>query len=301
VEEGKPSATAMLTAMVRAAHLLWDDPPKIFEDTLALRLCGCESEAALKAQLDQLDAEIARSTSPDVALISRRSLTAMVIMRSRYVEDEVDEAVAKGVCQYVILGAGLDSFAYRRLDLAKVLHVFEVDHPATQAWKRNRLHAAGIKLPPNLSVVPVDFEKESLIDKLQTNGYRKDAPGLFSWLGVTMYLTPEAIFGTLRAIAALARGTEIVFEYNASKEVLDEETQNILGVVMAVAAARGEPMRSFFEPARLAKKVRELGFAEAADFGPDEALACYFAGHADNLRPPVFNHCMRAQVGRRSN
>src|SRR5262245_31609075 len=167
VEEGRPSATAMLTAMVRAAHLLWDDPPKIFEDTLALRLSGFESDAALKAQLDQLDAEFARSTSPDLALISRRSLTAMVVMRSRYVEDEVDKAVAKGVSQYVILGAGLDSFAYRRSELAKVLRVFEVDHPATQAWKRTLLHAAGVKLPPNLSVVPIDFEKESLIESLQ--------------------------------------------------------------------------------------------------------------------------------------
>jgi methyltransferase (TIGR00027 family) len=289
----------MLTAMVRAAHLLWDEPPKIFEDTLALRLSGCETEAALKVRLDQFDAEIARSTSRDFARISRRSLTAMVVMRSRYVEDELDEALAKGVRQYVILGAGLDSFAYRRSELAKVLRVFEVDHPATQAWKRTRLHEAGIRLPPNLNAVPVDFEKESLIDNLQRNGYRKDAPGFFSWLGVTMYLTPEAIFGTLRAIAALARGTEIIFEYNAPHELLDEETQKILAAVMAATAARGEPMRSFFEPLRLAEQVRELGFAGVSDFGPDEALGCYFPGRSDDLRPPVFNHCMRAQVGLR--
>ena len=114
-----------------------------------------------------------------------------------------------------------------------------------------------------------------------------------------MYLTAEAIFGTLRAIAALARGTEILFEYNASKELLDEETQEILAAVMAAVAARGEPMRSFFEPARLAEQVRKLGFAEVSDFGPDEAIACYFAGHPDHLRPSVFNHCMRAKVGRR--
>jgi methyltransferase (TIGR00027 family) len=289
----------MLTAMVRAAHLLWDDPPKIFEDTLALRLSGCETESALKVRLDQFDAEIARSTSLDFARISRRSLTAMVVMRSRYVEDELDEAVAKGVRQYVILGAGLDSFAYRRSELAEVLRVFEVDHPATQAWKRTRLRAAGIKSPPNLSAVPVDFEKESLIDNLQRNGYRKDAPGFFSWLGVTMYLTPEAIFATLRAIAGLARGTEIIFEYNAANELLDEETQKILAAVMAATAARGEPMRSFFEPPRLAQQVRELGFAGVSDFGPEEALGCYFPGRSDDLRPPVFNHCMRAQVGRR--
>jgi methyltransferase (TIGR00027 family) len=147
--------------MLRAAHLLWDQPPQIFEDTLALQLSGCESEAALKAQMDQLDAEVARTTNPDFALTLRRSMTAQLVTRGRYLEDEVDQAVRRGVSQYVILGAGLDSFAYRRPELAKVLHIFEVDHPATQAWKRTRLRAAGVELPANLSLVPVDFERES--------------------------------------------------------------------------------------------------------------------------------------------
>jgi methyltransferase (TIGR00027 family) len=148
VEEGKPSATAIISAMARAAHLLWDEPPKIFKDTLALRLSGCESEAALKAQMDRLDAELARTTNPGVALTLRRLMTATAVMRSRYLEDEVDEAVRRGVSQYVILGAGLDSFAYRRPELANVLHIFEVDHPRTQAWKadsssRDRYRVAG--------------------------------------------------------------------------------------------------------------------------------------------------------------
>src|SRR5262249_52241059 len=152
----------------------------------ALQLCGCESEAALKAQMEQLEAEAARTTNSDFAKTMRRTITAGVVTRSRYLEDEVDEALKGGVSQYVILGAGLDSFAYRRPDLAKALHVFEVDHPATQAWKRTRLRAAGIELPANLSLIPVDFEKQSLIDNLRLSGYRTDAPGLFSWLGVTM-------------------------------------------------------------------------------------------------------------------
>jgi methyltransferase (TIGR00027 family) len=133
VQEGTPSVTAIATAMLRAAHLLWDDSPKIFEDTLALRLSGCASEAALRAQLDRSDAETARSSNPEFALTLRRYITAMVIMRNRYLEDEVEQAISRGISQYVILGAGLDSFGYRRLDLAKVLRVFEVDHPATQA------------------------------------------------------------------------------------------------------------------------------------------------------------------------
>ena len=297
MEEGTPSVTAMLMALFRAAHLLWDDPPKIFEDTLALRLSGCESEAGLRAQLDRLDAEVARSTGPDVALIGRRFVTALVVMRSRYLEDEVDQAIGRGVSQYVILGAGLDSFAYRRLDLAKVLRVFEVDHPATQAWKRSRLREAGVELPPNLSLVPVDFEKQSLMDSLRTSGYRPELPGLFSWLGVTVYLTPDAIFSTLRTVAALAPGTEIIFEYALPKELVDEESQRFLARSMAVAAARGEPFQSFFEPAQLAEQVRKLGFAEVSDLGPDEMEARYFTDRTDALRPSAANHYMRARVG----
>jgi methyltransferase (TIGR00027 family) len=299
MEEGKPSATAVLAAMLRAAHLSWDQPPKIFEDTLALQLSGCMSEGALKAQMDRLDTEVGRTTNPDFALTLRRSATANVVTRSRYVEEEVDQAVERGVSQYVILGAGLDSFAYRRPDLAKALHIFEVDHPATQAWKRTRLRAAGVELPANLSLVPVDFEKDSLIDNLRMSGYRTDAMGLFSWLGVTMYLSGDAIFGTLRAVAALAPGTEIIFEYSVPKELVDEATQKILAAVMAAAQARGEPQQSFFEPGKLAERVRQIGFAEVSDFGPDEAEARYFKGRTDGLHP-LLNHYMRARVGRRS-
>jgi methyltransferase (TIGR00027 family) len=139
VEEGKPSVTAITAAMASASHLLWDDPPKVFEDTLALRFSGCESEAALRAQIDLIDAEIARRTSSEFALTLRRAVSAILVMRSRYLDDEVEKAVRRRVFQYVIFGAGLDSFAYRRRDLAKFLCVFEVDHPAVQAWKRSRL------------------------------------------------------------------------------------------------------------------------------------------------------------------
>ncbi len=299
MEGGNPSATALICALVRAAHLSWDEQPKIFEDTLAQQLSGCDSEAALKAQLDQLDAEVARTTNPDFALTLRRSVTNAVVTRSRYLEDEVDEAVRQGVSQYVILGAGLDSFAYRRPELAKVLRVFEVDHPATQAWKRSRLRAAGIELPANLNLVPVDFEKESLIDNLRMSGYRTDAPGLFSWLGVTMYLSTDAIFGTLRAVAALAPGTEIIFEYNVPKDLVDEETQKILAAATAATQARGESQGTSFEPAKLAEQVRKIGFAEVSDFGPDDAAARYFKDRTDGLRPSAANHYMRARVGPR--
>ena len=296
MEEGQPSSTALGAAMFRAAHLLLDDPPKIFEDTLAFSLCGCENEAALRMRLDQLAAQVARSTSPDFAQITLRYLRAVAIMRSRYVEDEVDRAIRRGVTQYVLLGAGLDSFAYRRLDVTKDLRVFEVDHPATQSWKRARLQAAGVALPPNLTFVPVDFEKQSLIERLQTSAYRINVPAVFSWLGVTEYLTPEAIFRTLRTVASLALGTEILFQYDLPKELLDEEAQQVLAVVMAGAAANNEPLITFFEPSRLAAQVRELGFSEVWDFSPEEASSLYFAGRTDGLRPPASVHLMGARV-----
>jgi methyltransferase (TIGR00027 family) len=285
--------------MFRAAHLLWDDSPKIFEDTLALQLSGYESEAALRARFNWLDGELARSGGPDFPELFRRRFTANVVMRSRYLEDEVEHAVQRGVSQYVILGAGLDSFAYRRTDLAKVLRIFEVDHPATQAWKRTRLKELAIELPTNLSLVPIDFEKRSLIEGLRVRGYSADPPGLFSWLGTTMYLTSSAIFGTLQTIAGLAPETEIIFQYLVSKELLDDESQRFLARTMVATASRGEPFRSFFEPARLAEQVGKLGFAEVSDFGPDAAEARYFAGRTDGLRPPTHGHLMRARVGPR--
>jgi methyltransferase (TIGR00027 family) len=182
----------------------------------------------------------------------------------------------------------------------KLVRVFEVDHPATQMWKRTQLKKLAIELPPHLTFVPVDFEKQSLTDSLRQSGYAIDAPGFFSWLGVIPYLTSDAIFTTLRTIAALAPGTEIIFEYGVPRKMLDGESQKYFDVLMAAGADRGEPFRSFFEPAILAEKVRKLRFVEVAHFGPEEARARYFAGRTDGLRPSPLNHYMRAQVGSRS-
>ncbi len=159
----------------------------------------------------------------------------------------------------------------------------------------------GVALPANLSLVPVDLEKQSLSDGLRMIGYRTDAPGIFSWLGVTMFLTPDAIFSTLRTVAALAPGTEIIFQYTVPKELVDEENQRILARSMAGAEALGEPYRSFFEPAQLAKECERLGFTEVSDLGPEEAEAHYFTSRTDGLRPLTSQHFMRARVGPRSN
>src|SRR5262249_4107993 len=156
MEEGRPSAMAIASATVRAAHLLLDEDPKVFQDHLALRLSGIESEAALQATREAILAENARRFTPEIAQKLYSNARAITVMRQRYTEDELDKAVGRGVGQYVILGAGLDSFAYRRPDLVGVLRVFEVDHPATQQWKRARLQALDLTPPNNLTFVPID-------------------------------------------------------------------------------------------------------------------------------------------------
>jgi methyltransferase (TIGR00027 family) len=301
MEEGQASSTAIIAAMSRAEHLLWDDPPKIFEDTFASALAGCANEAALRERLDIFLAKLAANAGPNLARSIARGMRSIVTMRSRYVEDELAKAIGRGVAQYVILGAGLDSFAYRRPDLANVLRVFEVDYPATQAWKRTRLQELSAAVPPNLVFVPLDFQKQSLIEALRTSSYRIEAAGFFAWLGVTMFLTPGAIFDTLRMVASMAVGTEIVFDYYLPAALLDGEVRQIHELVTNWAAAQGEPWLSLFQPENLAEQVRELGFSEVRDFGPEEANARYCANRTDGLRLPGTPHFMSARVGPRSN
>jgi methyltransferase (TIGR00027 family) len=208
-------------AIVRAAHLILDENPKVFRDHLALRLSGVESEAALQASIEALQAEIAQRLTPEVARALVRNIRANLVMRQRYTEDELGKTLERGVTQYVILGAGLDSFAYRQPDLAGILQVFEVDHPAVQQWKQGRLQELNITIPGNLTFVPVDFEQQTLADGLRAGGYRSELPGFVSWLGVMPYLTEAAVFETLRYVASLAPGSEIVFEYEMLDSLLD--------------------------------------------------------------------------------
>jgi methyltransferase (TIGR00027 family) len=283
MEEGRPSTTATIAAMIRAAHLLWDDAPKIFQDPLALGLSGVESPGALQATLRARQAEPYNY--------------AGVLVRQRYAEDELATAMRRGVGQYVILGAGLDSFAYRRPDLATLLRVFEVDHPATQQWKRARLGALSVNLPSNLTFIPLDFEQHTLADGLPTGGHRPELPTFFSWLGVTHYLTEEAVFTTLRYVASLASGSEIVFQYFLPEALFDDENRRLLALWKERRASVGEPVLSQFEPTTLAARVRECGFTQVWDVGPEELDARYFAGRTDGLRASPHSHLMKARVG----
>ncbi len=297
MEEGRPSSTAVAAAMMHAAHLLWDDELKILKDELALGLSDIGDEATLRATLDAMLTEMQQDSTPEFAQAVFRHFRAMAVLRSRYVEDELAQALSRRVTQYVILGAGFDSFAYRRRDLAGVVQVFEVDHPVSQQGKLDRLQALQVELPPNLRFVALDFEKHALVDGLRAGGYRMEEPAFFSWLGVTQYLTEAAVYRTLQEVASLAVGTEIVFMYVVPAAMLDDENQRLLTVSTSSSAARGEPWLSFFEPARLAARVKELGFAEVWDLGPEEANARYFAGRNDGLRVANIAHLMKARVG----
>jgi methyltransferase (TIGR00027 family) len=270
VRAGEPSRTALRVAALRAAHQLLDEPI-VFEDPVALRILGPKAEAELRDDPFQYNDPISRG------------MRATLVVRSRFAEEEVARAVAAGVRQYVVLGAGLDTFAYRNPH-ATSLNVFEVDHPSTQQWKRRFLEEAGIPLPDNLTFAPVDFEHRSLAQGLEEAGFRTDRPACFSWLGVTMYLTEPAIMEGLGYVANMPKGSSIVLDFAAPPSMLNPIERAIAEFMRQRFAALGEPWISAFEPASLRKKVLELGFDEVSTFEPDEMNHRYLHRRKDGLR-----------------
>lgn len=248
--------------MRRAAHQLCDQPV-IFEDPLALRILSDEAAERMRAGLEQ---ENQNSWA--------RGLRTFVAARSRFAEDELARAYAHGVRQYVVLGAGLDTFACR--NPYPDLQVFEVDFPDTQSWKRARLGQAGIAIPFTLRFAPVDFERHSLEEGLDEAGFQRSAPAFFAWLGVVPYLTRPAAFGTLRFIAALPKGSGVVFDYSIPREMMGERERDAFDELAARVARAGEPFRSFYDPAQLAAELRDLGFAAVEDLDVARVRARWF-------------------------
>lgn len=278
----EPSQTALGAAMQRAAHQLLERP-LIFDDPLSLPILGLERVRWLAANLD-------RFRSPGAA-----ALRAALVVRSRAAEDALADAVAAGTRQMVILGAGLDTFAYRNPHAR--LRVFEVDHPATQSWKRERLSAQGIAVPRSLAFVPVDFETQTLEARLAAAGLRTDAPAFFSWLGVTMYLSREAIAQTLRyAGSRCAPGSAIVFDYLTAAATLPPAARRARDLLAARVAASGEPWISEFEPAELAALLRAQGFRRLHDLDTEALQARYFAGRSDGFGVTGSSRLMIASV-----
>jgi methyltransferase (TIGR00027 family) len=271
-------------AVRRAAHQLLDRPC-VFEDPLALRVIGPEHAAALRANPgSQEDSPIAPY------------LRAFMAARSRYAEDRLHAAVAEGMRQYAILGSGLDTFAYRNPYPSGRLCVFEVDHPATQAWKRRQLAEAEIEIPPDLVFVPVDFETQTLGERLSQAGCDPGRRTFFSWLGVTPYLTPATVMAALSWVASLAAGSEIVFDYAISPVLLRPMERRVFDALAARVALAGEFWQAFFDPAELANELRGMGFTQVEDNGPTQMNAMYFAGRSDGLRVGSLAHVMRARV-----
>ena len=270
IQSGEPSGSALRVAALRAVHQLRDDP-LVFSDPLALRILGPQAEAALRADPFQFNDRIANG------------MRAVLAVRSRLAEDELLQAVKAGVTQYVVLGAGLDTFAFRNDGNESGVRVYEVDHPSTQTWKKGMLEAAGIAIPDSMRFVAVDFEKDGLAEELRKAGFRADLPACFSWLGVTMYLPEQAIFETLKFVAAMPKGSTITFDYLVAPALLGLRDRMAREYLAKVLAEQGEPWKSDFEPPAFHAALRDLGFRRTVDFGPDELNARYMAQRKDEL------------------
>jgi len=267
----QPSATALRVAIRRAAHQILDHP-RVFDDPLAERIIGTEAADLLKAEVQEGQTRVARS------------LRAFIAARSRFAEDALAQGVERGVCQYVILGAGLDTFAYRNPCADREVQIFEVDHPVTQAWKQRMLAAAGISIPPTLTFAPVNFEKQNLSEGLTQAGFDPRRAAFFSWLGVTPYLTEEAFEATARFIASMPLGSGVAFDYAVPRSSLSLPEKMAFDTISARVAAAGEPFRLFFDPGALLEKLKGLGFVAVTDLDSEKINSRYFTARTDGLR-----------------
>lgn len=278
----KASATAAGVAVARGAHRSYDQPPWVLDDPFALRLVGpqwAEIQAANEAAL------------PQGAV---RQSRASVVARSRYAEDRL---VCGGYRQYVILGAGLDSFAWRRADLIGWLRLLEVDRPASQAWKLARLAELGLPVRDGHVFVAVDFETESLRDGLNRAGLDWSQPAFFSWLGVMLYLTVEAIEATLDCVSGCGSGSEIVLSYDASDAFLDDAAREMVKIEARLVAAAGEPYTTRMSPAQAEAVIEAAGLEVVEHLTPQALYGRYFAGRRDGLRPSAAERLIAARAG----
>jgi methyltransferase (TIGR00027 family) len=265
MEAGRASKTALRVAIRRAAHQL-ADPPPVLDDPIAVRLIG----KGFARDLDRAMEKVARD------------FRAFMAARSRYAEDRLAEAVSSGVAQYVVLGAGLDTFAYR--NPFRSLRVFEVDFPPTQAWKRDLLRAAGIDLPPSLTFVPLDFEHKALAEGLAEAGFDSRRAAFFGWLGVVPYLTLEAFRATLSDVERLPPGTGICFDYAFPPETLSPKRRAVFETLARRVASAGEPFQLFFRPEQVESELCAHGFSRIEHADSEDLNELYFHDRADGLR-----------------
>jgi methyltransferase (TIGR00027 family) len=303
MDENRASITALITAYCRAYHASHDSP-KIFDDFIAPHLFTEQEHVAfdqsLAGTLQLYNPELA-ATSPDqasaLAWVMQNMNGPITLSRSRYAEDCLELAVQQGAQQYVILGAGMDTFAFRKLDLLARLRVFEVDHPVTQAMKRQRLAMLDRETPAGLDFVPLNFITESLTEALLQSRFDPGKLSFFSWLGVTYYLTREAVFATLRAITELApQGSTIVFDFMDADAFVPERVAIRVQRMQAVARMVGEPMITGLDPVALPDDLQKLGLELREDLDPSAIQARYFQGRQDAYRAFEHVHFARAIV-----
>ena len=275
MEKDTRSKTAESTAAIRATHYIHGDRPLVFEDPFAIEFVGPEwREVCLRGN------ELGQSSGG-----------AIVLGRARYTEELLNAALLSGVDQYVILGAGLDTFALRCPDLTAKIRVYEVDLPEPQAWKRDHLAKLGRELPAALEFIPADLEHETVAEALSRSSFRSDQRVFFSLLGTLPYMSREAIFRTLESIvAASAPGSEIVFDYRVSMEFVDPEDVPFVEAGDRFSASGGEPKRSWLNPETLPDEISAVGLELIESLSPKQLFDRYFAGRTDVGRPASHQH-----------
>jgi methyltransferase (TIGR00027 family) len=305
MEANQVSITARGTAFMRAYHAAHDHP-KIFDDFLAHRLITADELRAsedrhLKA-FARFDPQLAGSCPDRAKALAcwMRTGTALstIVSRARYTEDNLENLVKRQeVEQYVILGAGMDTFAWRRPDLLKRLKVFEVDHPGTQAHKRQRLQEAGLKYPVQLHFIPVDFSRENLATALRRSAFDPQSPSFFSWLGVTYYLNRDAVLATFRAIADIAlNGGTVIFDYMDADAFVPGKAGRRMQFLMEIVKRVGEPMLTGFDPAHLGSDLAPLGLRLREDLGPADIQRRFFERRQDGYHAGEHAHFVRAEI-----
>jgi methyltransferase (TIGR00027 family) len=283
-QERVASRTALGTAYMRAAHQLIDAQPRVLDDPAVLPLLGPDAEREIRDQLERYQQPAAKG------------LRSHVVLRSRFAEDRLAAAVGRGVTQYVILGAGLDTFALRQPQWARTLRIFEVDHEQTQSFKRGRIASANLAVPANVEFVTVDFERESLRDGLLRNGVSLQQPTFFSWLGVTMYLKEAATDAVLQSVASFPSGSEIVLTFTQQPDSSSDPGSAATEMFAARAASLGEPFISFYSPETMATKLRGAGFSRIEFLTPDESATRYFNNRPRDLPVPQRTAIVSAMV-----
>jgi methyltransferase (TIGR00027 family) len=274
MREPQASRTAVGVAVLRAAHQFLDAEPKILVDPIAVGLIPEASEAALRAAVQHLQ-------QPHM-----RRMRANFVLRSRFTEDRLEAASRRGVTQYVVLGAGLDTFAFRQPSWARQLTILEIDHPASQQFKIATLKAAGVRVPDNVRFFPIDFAVDAIGDKLALAPFDRDRPIFVSWLGVTQYLARDAVGATLRALARGAVAAELVLSYIPDDWTLMEpDEREATERAQALAASLGEPWLSKFSAGTMADLLAASGFSRVEPLTIDEARSQYFGYREDKLQP----------------